>query len=177
LAKYPQVENCLFAELKRVLGDRSPKITDIPNLPYTERVLKEALRLYPPVWCVTRVALQDCEIGGYAVRAGTSLSISQWVMHHNPRYFEDPLEFKPQRWENDLSKRLPAFVYFPFGGGPRQCIGYSFAMTEAMLIVAAIARKYRFSLVPGHPVIPWPSITLNPKFGLKVVVERRAPFN
>jgi cytochrome P450 len=177
LAKNPEVENRLHAELDRVLSGRSPEFTDIPNLPYTDWVLKEALRLYPPVWCLTRVALHDGEIGGYALPAGTSLSVSQWVMHHDPRYFDDPEEFKPQRWENNLSKRLPAFVYFPFGGGPRRCIGYPFAMTEAVLIIAALASKFRFSLAPGHPVVPWPSITLNPKNGLKMRIDRKTPLS
>jgi cytochrome P450 len=173
LATHPEEEIRLFAELDRVLGGRCPQIADIPNLPYTDWVLKEALRLYPPVWCILRVAQRDCDIGGYTIPAGSSLSVSQWVMHHDPRYFDDPEAFKPQRWANDLFRRLPAFVYFPFGGGPRRCLGYSFAMTEAVLIIAALASKFRFNLVPGHPVIPWPSITLNPKYGLKMVVNRR----
>ena len=177
LAKHPAVEHRLFAELDRVLGGRSPEVTDIPNLPYTDGVLKESLRLFPPAWCITRVALRECEIGGYAVPAGTSLSVSQWVVHHDPRYFEDPEAFKPQRWENDLSRRLPAFAYFPFGGGPRRCLGYSFAMTEAVLIIAALASKFRFSLAPGHPVVPWPSITLNPKFGVRMIISRRMPLS
>jgi cytochrome P450 len=173
LAKHPEVENRLFTELERVLGGRSPQVADMPNLSYTDWVLKEALRIYPPVWCILRVALDDCKVGGYTIPAGSSLCASQWVMHHDRRYFDDPDAFKPQRWENELIRRLPAFVYFPFGGGPRGCLGYSFAITEALLIIAALASKFRFSLVPGHAVIPWPSITLNPKYGLKMVVSHR----
>jgi cytochrome P450 len=173
LAKHPEVENRLFTELDQVLNGRTPHAADIPNLPYTDWVLKEALRLYPPVWCLTRVALHDFEVGGYLVPAGSSLSVSQWVMHHDRRYFDEPEAFKPERWENDLARRLPACVYFPFGGGPRRCLGYSFAMTEAVLIIAALASKFRLRLVPGHPVIPWPSITLNPKYGLNMTVSRR----
>lgn len=174
LAKHPQVENRLLGELDRVLGGRSPQVADIPNLPYTDWVLKEALRLYPPGWCILRVAQRDCEIGGYTIPAGASLSASQWVMHHDPRYFDEPEAFKPQRWENNLIRRLPAFVYFPFGGGPRRCVGYSFAMTEAVLIIAALASKFRLSLVSDHPVIPWASITLNPRHGVKMTVYQRA---
>jgi cytochrome P450 len=174
LAKYPEAEKRLFAEVDEVLGGRPPEISDIPNLPYTDWILKEALRLYPPAWCLTRVALHGCEIGGYVIPAGASLSVSQWVMHRDPRYFDDPDTFTPQRWENDLIKHLPAFVYFPFGGGPRQCLGYAFAMTEAVLIIAALASKFRFGLVPGYPVVPWPSITLNPKHGVKMTIQRRA---
>ena len=158
-------------------GGRPPKATVVPTRPYTDGVLRESLGLFPPAWCITRVALRECEIGGYAVPAGTSLSVSQWVVHHDPRYFEDPDAFKPQRWENDLSRRLPAFAYFPFGGGPRRCLGYSFAMTEAVLIIAALASKFRFSLAPGHPVVPWPSITLNPKFGVRMIISRRMPLS
>jgi cytochrome P450 len=175
LAKHPQVEKRLLAELDQVLDGHSPEITDIPYLRYTDFVLKEALRLYPPVWALPRSALKECKIGGYTIPAGSSISISQWVVHHDPRYFDEPDGFKPQRWENDLTKRLPAFAYFPFGGGPRQCLGYSFANMEALLIIASIASRFHFSLVPDHPVIPWASISLNPKFGIKVMIHRRTP--
>jgi cytochrome P450 len=94
--------------------------------------------------------------------------MSQWVVHRDPRYFEDPLAFRPERWENNWEKQLPACAFFPFGAGPRQCIGYSLAMTESILILALIGRAFRFSLAPGRPVVPWPSITLYPRHGLQV---------
>jgi cytochrome P450 len=173
LAKNPAVANRLRAELDQVLGARFPEFSDIPQLHYTEMVIKEVLRLYPPIWSIPRQTLHDCEIGGYRVPAGTSLTMSQWVMHRDPRYFDDPDKFKPERWENNLDKKLPPFVYFPFGSGPRQCIGNSLALTEITLILAMIAREFEFTLSPNHLITPWPSITLYPRDGIKVIVNYR----
>jgi cytochrome P450 len=119
------------------------------------------------------VAAGDCEIGGYYVPAGTSVTNSQWVTHRDPRFFDDPEAFRPERWASEEATGLPGFAYFPFGGGPRGCIGYSFAMMEALLLIATILPRFHFSLVPGHPVVPWPSITLYPRYGVKAVVEER----
>jgi cytochrome P450 len=173
LAQNPESANRLRAEVDEVLGTRIPAITDLPNLHFTDMVVKESLRLYPPVWATPRQTLNDCVIGGYPVPAGTSLTISQWVTHRDPRYFDNPEEFWPERWKNNLEKKLPAFAYFPFGGGPRQCIAYSLAMTEAVLITALLAKNIDFSVIPNHPVIPWPSITLYPKHGIKTRIHRR----
>jgi cytochrome P450 len=173
LAENPQVETRLLAEIQDVCGERLPAAGDLSRLRYTEMVLKEALRLYPPVWTIARVAAGDCEIGGYYVPAGTSVTISQWVTHRDPRFFDDPEAFRPERWASEEATGLPGFAYFPFGGGPRGCIGYSFAMMEALLLIATILPRFHFSLVPGHPVVPWPSITLYPRYGVKAVVEER----
>src|SRR5262249_10647197 len=133
----------------------------------------EPLRLYPPAWGIPRMALEDVEIGGFTIPKGSGVSVSSWVVHRDPRWFDDPLAFRPERWEGELKKRLPRFAYFPFGGGPRQCIGNAFALMEAQLLLASIAQKFRFRLVPDHPVVPQASITLRPKHGIRVVLEAR----
>lgn len=174
LSMYPAIEEKLNAELQAVLGRRPPRVSDLPQLRYTEQVIKESLRLYPPAWVITRVALQDFEIGGYPVRAGTSLAMSQWVMQRDPRYYDQPDEFKPDRWTDEFDRRLPKFAYFPFGGGPRVCIGSSLAMMESILLLAAIAQQFRLTLAPGHPVKLWPSLTLHPEHGLIMQLVRRS---
>jgi cytochrome P450 len=168
LAQHPAAAARLQAEADTVLGARLPRADDIPQLPFARMVVQETLRLYPPVWAIPRQVVADYEIGGYRVAAGSSVTMSQWVVHRDPRYFTDPLAFRPERWENNLEQHLPAFAFFPFGAGPRQCIGYSLAMTESILILALIGRAFRFSLAPGRPVVPWPSITLYPRHGLPV---------
>jgi cytochrome P450 len=174
LAQHAQAHEQLCAELDQVLQARPPQIDDLGRLPYLQQVIKEVLRLYPPVWALPRLARQSVVIGGYEVPAGASVTLSQWVVQRDPRYFADPLAFNPGRWEADLEKRLPAFAYFPFGAGPRQCIGYPLAQTEAALLLAAITQRYCFTLVPGQPVKPWPSITLYPRYGVKVRVSAPA---
>src|SRR5256885_1005264 len=113
------------------------------------------------------------EIGGYVIPRGSGVSLAQWVVHRDARWFEEPEEFRPERWEGDLLKRLPRFAYFPFGGGPRQCIGNSFATMEAALVLATIAQRFRIRLVAEHPVVPMPTITLRPRHGIRVIVESR----
>ena len=173
LSQHPTIERRLVDEVRQVLGDRPPYVSDFPALRYTERVIKEGMRLYPPAYSFGREAVDDCEIGGYAVPAGTTLFMSPWVMHRQPRYFEQPDAFMPERWDSDLAERLPKFVYFPFGGGPRLCIGSRFAMMEAVLLLAAIARRFHLSLVPERPVTPFPSMTLRPKDGIWVRLSER----
>jgi cytochrome P450 len=173
LAQNPEAENILHAELDSLLAGRAPTLDDVPKLKYAEQVLTESLRLYPPAWGTARVAMEDHEIGGYHVPKGTGVSLTQWTMHRDPRWFTDPEIFRPERWEDGLAKRLPRFAYFPFGGGPRQCIGNTFALMEATLVLATIAQKFRFRLVPGHPVIPLPSITLRPRHGIRAFLEAR----
>jgi cytochrome P450 len=173
LARHPEAEAALHAELDSVLGGRAPQLADLPHLPYVEKVITESMRLYPPAWGMPRLAIEDAQIGGYTIPRGCGVSISQWVVHRDARWYDAPLEFRPERWNGELQKRIPRFAYFPFGGGPRQCIGNSFAMMEAQLSLATIAQRYRFRIVPGHPVEPLASITLRPKHGIRVVVERR----
>jgi len=173
LSQNPPAEEKLQAELREALGQRSPEFRDLPALPYTERVIKESMRLYPPAWSLARTTVSDFELRGYRIPAGANIVMSQWIMHRNPRYFPDPEKFDPDRWLDPAMQKLPKFAYFPFGGGPRICIGNTFAMMEAVLLVATIAQRFELRTLPGHPVIPSPSFTLRPKQGLVMTVARR----
>jgi cytochrome P450 len=174
LAQSPEMDAQLAAEVREVLGDRPPTADDVPKLPFTEWVVKEALRLYPPSWGIGREALTDVEVGGFHVPKGTQLLLMQWIVHRDARWFPEPEVFRPQRWENDLESRLPRCAYFPFGDGPRVCIGGHFAMLEAVLILATIAQRYRLELVPGQRFRLIPSITLWPKPGIRMMIGERA---
>jgi len=175
LAQNPEAEAKLHAELDSTLAGRSPRMDDLPRLPYTEKCITESLRLYPPAWGMPRLAIEDVQLGEYTVPRGCGVSIAQWVVQRDARWFEDPLAFRPERWDADLQKRLPRFAYFPFGGGPRQCIGNSFALMEAQLVLATIAQKFRFRLDPTHRVTPFASITMRPKHGIRATLESRSP--
>jgi cytochrome P450 len=174
LSLNPEVEHELAEELARVLGGRPPTTSDLPALPYVECVLKESMRLYPPAWVVGREAIAECEVGGYRMAAGTTALMSQWIVHRDHRYHEDPERFDPDRWTAQYEKALPRFAYFPFGGGPRQCIGASFAMTEACLILAAVAKRFKMELAPGQRVEPYASITLRPEKGIRMTLVERS---
>ena len=173
LAQNPAAEAKLHAELEAVLAGRAPTLEDLANLRYTGQVITESMRLYPPAWGMARLAIEDAEIGGYPIPKGCGVSLSQWVIHRDPRWFDAPQEFRPERWEGDLMKRLPRFAYFPFGGGPRQCIGNNFAVMEATLLLATIAQRFRIRMVPDHPAVPMPSITLRPRYGIRATLEAR----
>jgi cytochrome P450 len=173
LHKHPQVERELHGELEDVLGGRAATFEDLPKLPYTRMVFKEAMRLYPPGWIISRRPLEDDEIGGYRVPAGTTVFISPYVTHRNPDYWDKPEVFDPERFSPERSTSRPEFTYLPFGGGPRKCIGEHFAMTEGILILATVAQRYRLRLVPEHPVEPEALVTLRPKRGVLVVLENR----
>ncbi len=175
LAQHPEIESRLLSEVQSVLGGRTPTVADVPRLTYTEHVLTESMRLFPPVYAIGRRAVGPCEIGGFAVPADTTFLMSQWVLHHDGRYFEDPLEFRPERWENGLIKQIPKFAYFPFGGGPRACVGSSFAMLEAVLVLATMAQRYRLELVAKQQVVPWATVTLRPRFGIQVRCRAHVP--
>ena len=164
----------LAEELERELGGRAPTMEDLSNLSYAERVLEESIRLYPPAWVMGREAIGECEVGGYRMPAGTTALVSQWVMHRDPRYHDDPERFYPERWTAEYEEELPRFAYFPFGGGPRQCIGASFAMTEARLILATVAQRYRMELAGGQRVEPYASVTLRPKKGIRMTLAKRS---
>lgn len=173
LAQNPAVEGKLHVELDKILGGRTPSVDDLPKLVFTGHVITESLRLYPAAWGLARLVVEDHEIAGYPVTKGMGVAMAQWVVHRDPRWYDAPEEFRPERWEGDLMKRLPRFAYFPFGGGPRQCIGNTFALMEAALILATVAQKFRLRLVASHPVVPLASITLRPRHGIRVTLESR----
>jgi cytochrome P450 len=173
LSQFPEVERQLHEELDRVLGGRIPVFSDLSALPYTERVIKESMRLYPPAWGVARTVVSEFELRGYSIPTGANVVMSPWIMHRDPKYFHDPEKFEPDRWLPERPQSLPRFAYFPFGGGPRQCIGAAFAMMEATLLLATIAKRFQFRAVPEHPVIPTPSFTLRPKHGILMRFEAR----
>ena len=171
LAQNPEVEEQLHAELERVLGGRVPEFSDLPRLSYTERVIKESMRLYPPAWSLARTVVKDFELRGYKIPASANVVMSPWIMHHHPGYFPDPWKFDPDRWLPDRAQKLPRFAYFPFGGGPRQCIGNAFAMMEATLLLATIAQRFTLRAVSTEPIIPVPSFTLRPRSGIYMTAQ------
>lgn len=173
LSQNPEARKPLEAELDQVLEGRSPTLADLPRLRYTDQVLKESMRLYPPAWFLGRFAAQDVELGGVQVNQGEILFLSQWTMHRDGRYFAEPSRYRPERWTEEFAKALPRYAYFPFGGGSRLCIGASFAQIEAALLLATIAQRYRLTLEPGHRVVPQTSITIRPKYGLRMQVSAR----
>jgi cytochrome P450 len=173
LSENPAAEARLHEELQGILADRAPELADFERLPYLRAVVNETLRLYPAAYIVARTSVAPCTIAGYDFPADTTMIMAQWVMHRDPRYFDDPEVFRPERWLNGLENRLPAGAYFPFGDGPRRCIGQGFALLESALVLATIAQKYRFKLVPGHPVIPDPLVTLRAKHGIRMTFHAR----
>jgi cytochrome P450 len=177
LAQNPSAESRLHEELDAVLErGRPPTADDYAALSYTEMVVAETMRLYPPAWAVGRLALEDHEVGGFAIPRGSLVLISQYVTHRDPRFFPEPERFDPERWTPEVKAARPQFSYFPFGGGPRRCIGEGFAWTEAVLILAALARRWRLRLIPGRTVEARARITLRPgKGGVPVRVEKRKP--
>jgi cytochrome P450 len=173
LSSHPDVARRVRAEVDEVLGDRAPTIEDLPKLKLVKMVLEESMRLYPPAWAFERQAIDDDEIGGYRVAKKTIIGISPFLLHRHPRYWENPEGFDPERFSPARSEGRPKHAYLPFGGGARFCIGNGFAMMEAQIIVAMIARKHRLSLVPGHPIELDPTVTLRPKHGVRVTLEPR----
>jgi cytochrome P450 len=171
LAQNPKAERRLHAELDSVLGNRPPTLADLPRLPYTKMVFSESLRLFPPAWVVGRTATAPDHIGGYTIPKGATVLMSQYLMHRHPVYWDQPDQFKPERFESETDR--PRYAYFPFGGGPRLCIGEPFAWMEGELLIATLAQQWRFKLAPGAMVEPDPSITLRPKYGLPMVLKKR----
>jgi len=172
LSQHLEIEARLRDELAAVLGGRTPTIGDLPDLSFTRMVIEESMRLYPPAWVVSRNAIGDDEIGGYRVRRGTSMMMCSFITHRHPAFWPDPERFDPDRFTAALSRERPAYSYFPFGGGPRVCIGNNFAMTEAQLVLAMIAQRYRLRLVPGHPVELQPLVTLRARHGILMTAHR-----
>jgi len=167
LSRYPQAFRELRAELQRVMGGRSPNIDDLPALTLTRRILQESMRLYPPAWIIARSVIGRDEIAGYEIPARSILLISPYVVHRHPGLWEDPEGFDPQRFASEPARG----AYLPFGGGPRMCIGNAFATMEAELVLATLAQRLRFDLVPGGNVELEPSITLRPRHGVKMRVH------
>jgi cytochrome P450 len=173
LAQNPEVEKTFHAELDQVLNGRRPTVADMPRLQYTERIAKESMRLYPPAYGLGREAIEDFELGGYRVPARSQVFMFQWATQRDPRYFTEPNRFCPERWTEEFTNSLPKYAYFPFGGGPRACIGNYFALMEVVLLLATIGQRSRFSLVPDHPVSLMPAMSLRPADGIRVKLEAR----
>ena len=176
LSQYPNVERKLHDEIELVLENRIPAADDIPKLRYTEMVLSESMRLYPPVWTMGRHVENDYSVGEYTIPAGSSILMSQYVMHHDPRYYEKPEEFNPDRWTDDFKTHLPRFSYFPFGGGMRGCIGEPFAWMEGVLIIATVVQEWSMRLVPSQRIKLDPAITLRSKYGMKMKLSQRRKY-
>jgi cytochrome P450 len=169
----PDVEERLHVEVDRVLHGRLPTMADLPSLPLVERIVTEAMRLYPPAWILGRRAIDAYPIDRFVAPPRALFLMSQWVVHRDGRHYRDPARFDPDRWTPAFRAALPKFAYFPFGGGPRQCIGESFAWMELVLVVATIAQRWSLKLVPGHPVVPYPVVTLRTKYGMRMTATPR----
>ena len=173
LATHPDVQACFHAELDDVLGRRDPTLEDLANLPVTEWVLTESMRLYPPIWSTARMTFRPITLGGWDIPAGAVLSAPQLIIHRDPRWFDDPLEFRPDRWTPELRAGRHRFAYYPFGGGPRLCIGEGFAWMEAMLLLATLGQRWTLRHDPRHEVRLQPLISLRAKGGMPLLLERR----
>jgi cytochrome P450 len=160
------VERRLRQELDEVLDGRPPTVDDLPKLPYTTMVIQETLRLYPAAWMIGRMPLGDDEIGGYHIPAGSTVWMSQYVTHRHPDFWEEPNGFDPERFRDH-----PPPAYFPFGAGPRVCIGNNLALLEARLVIATVLQRLRLELLPEHPVEPEPLVTLRPRYGVHVTLK------
>jgi cytochrome P450 len=175
LAQHREAEARLMTEIDAVLGDRPPEVEDLPRLTYTEKVVKEAMRLFPPVWAFVREAIEAFEIGGYRLPSRTNFVLCPWIVHRDPRFYEQPHAFLPERWTEEFARQLPKFAYFPFGGGQRTCIGASFARMQTSLMLVTMAQRFRLSLAPRFKLQLLPTITLQPKHGISVVLQDRLP--
>ena len=173
LSENPAVEARLHAELDEVLDGRAATLADLPNLPFTDKIIMESLRLYPPVWGMGRMVYEPVNIGGFLIPPGVIMMVCPVVTHRDPRWFEQPDEFRPQRWTEEFRERLPPFAYFPFGGGPTQCIGEGIAWMEMKIVLANLCQRWRFRHDPAHRVEMMQQVTLLPKGGMLATVERR----
>ena len=173
LSQHPEIEEKLLDELDNVLDGRTPSLEDIRKLSYTDMVLKESMRLYPPAWNIGRMPHEDTELAGIPIKQYSPMFIPIYAVHRDERWYPEPEKFNPERWTAESEAKLPKYAYMPFGGGPRICIGNAFAMMEAVLILSSIVQKYRLRLVPNHPVVPEATVTLRPKYGMKMTIEKR----
>jgi len=163
----------MHEELDAVVGGRAPMVADVPNLPYTQSVVSESLRLRPPVWAMGRTAVADHRVDGHTIAPGSIVVIAPWLLHHDARWWPEPLIFRPERWLGDEQERRPRYAFLPFGGGPRVCIGEPFARLEAAMIVASIGRRWRFESAKSEDPHLQAVITLRPRGGLPMVARRR----
>jgi cytochrome P450 len=175
LSENPECERRFHDEIDRELRGRVPTFDDVPRLRYVEMVLAESMRLYPPAWAMGRYARNDFQLGDFFLPAKSTVLMSQFITHRDPRFFPDPLRFDPERFSPEAKARRAKFTYFPFGAGTRQCIGESFAWMEGVLLLATLGQKWKLKLIPGHRVEPEPLITLRPKYGMRMRVEARDP--
>ena len=173
ISTHTEVEKKMHEEIDTALNGRLPTLDDLGKLSYTQNVFKEALRLYPPAWAVARHVKEDYEVGGYIIPAGADIFMSQYVVHRDPRFYREADRFTPERWSSDETKDLPRFAYFPFGGGTRRCIGEPFAWMEGVILIAPIASKWKMRLVPHQKIVPQALITIRPKNGMNMILERR----
>jgi cytochrome P450 len=173
LAQHPEVEAKLVDELDRALGGRTPTPDALSELPYTEKVVTESMRLYPPVPTLLREAVAPDTLGGYEIPAGATIHLNQWVVHRDPRWYDDALAFRPERWTDEFERSLPRLAYFPFSAGPRRCIGDRFAMLEARLILATLYQRYHLELVSDRDVEVIPTVTARPDDDIVVVAHAR----
>ena len=175
LSQHPEIEARVHEEAVAVLGDRPASSDDYPRLRTTERVIKESMRLYPPVYTIGRQLMEDFELGGFTLNKGDTLLFVQWVTQRSAGCFAEPLRFDPDRWLPERAKAIHKYAYFPFGGGPRICIGNHFAMMEAVLVLATLLRAYRFELLPGQTLELQPAVTLRAAKDLKMRLVPRPP--
>jgi cytochrome P450 len=173
LSQAPEIEARLHEEVGRVLGGRLPDVADIPSLPLVEQVVTESMRLYPPAWIVGRRTVEPYAIDDYVAPSRSLVVFSPYIVQRDARHFAEPDRFLPDRWTPEFKASLPPFAYLPFGGGPRRCIGESFAWMELMLVLSTIAQRWRLRLVPGHPVVPQASATLRTKHGMRMIALAR----
>jgi cytochrome P450 len=172
LSQHPSVQQKLESELREVLGGRPPTLADLRALNYTGMVLDESMRLYPPVWSIGRSPIADDEVGGYRIPRKSMVMLSQYITHRHPAFWDEPDRFDPERFSLARSEGRPRYAFFPFAGGPRQCIGNIFALNEANLVLATVAQRYRVKVTPGHPIETQPLITLRPRYGIKVTIQK-----
>ena len=173
LATHTDVQARFHAELDDVIGNRAPTLADLSNLTLTDRILTESMRLYPPIWSTGRMAFEPIELDGYRIPAGAAIVAPQLIVHRDPRWFKDPLQFQPDRWTPQFRENLPRFAYYPFGGGPRLCIGEGFAWMEAKLLLAVLGQRWRMRHDAGHKIELQPLVSLRPKGGMPMYLERR----
>src|SRR5439155_3876722 len=171
LSQNPRPMAVLAEEVRAVLSGRVATVADLPQLPYNRMVLDESMRLYPPAWILGRRALAEDRLGDQVIPAGSVVALCPYTMHRNPAFWDEPEEFRPERFTRDRAAARPPFAYFPFGGGPRLCIGHNFALLESQLITATLAQRFRVELVPDHPVLPERRFVLRPRGGLPMIVR------